>query len=581
MARTRRGGAAAAARCSQTTRTSARAGRARAFVGAPRGGALAWSPDGVPAAEGLECVAAPAPGGGTRACCRATLARAELLADEYPAHFARIARSAARAEGVNLVTAATTWRCFPSLVIVGAQKSGSTALAVHLTRHPSIAFSRDKELHFFDKNESLCPGPLGYLLKFPPRDELKATAEATPFYIASTEACIHMAAQLGRRATYVLIVREPVARAYSEYQMKHRRVQGQDGFEKALQAHAGAILRCVAEAGPRNATRGLRACAPAELQALAKFPQFAASVGVQIARKAKAAKQAGGDDRSALYEWLKACFWVADEGTKEPLADLIGGGRGAARFDATQCFKEGTRERLGDLEAVMRDEVALFHDCARTHFSWMVPPSMEAAADLITKCVRVRTGISAQYLYRGLYAAQLQRCLRGGVVSSDIVVVDQDVLRRDPQRALDAVSVNLPRHTYEDLSDASLKAEMERRWPDFEKSRLAPRRGLHGADALGPRSELARFFAPHNELLFDFVGRRFDWPARRVRCCVRGALCYVAKRGESSRRRVGGPRDERRRDEVDLVLFERREAGDMRRRRGRAFFTIFCFSEQK
>ena len=89
---------------------------------------------------------------------------------------------------MNLVTAATTWRCFPSLVIVGAQKSGSTALAVHLTRHPSIAFSRDKELHFFDKNESLCPGPLGYLLKFPPRDELKATAEATPFYIASTGA---------------------------------------------------------------------------------------------------------------------------------------------------------------------------------------------------------------------------------------------------------------------------------------------------------------------------------------------------------------------------------------------------------
>ena len=323
-----------------------------------------------------------------------------------------------------------------------------------------------------------------------------------------------MAAQLGRRATYVLIVREPVARAYSEYQMKHRRVQGQDGFEKALQAHAGAILRCVAEAGPRNATRGLRACAPSELQALAKFPQFAVSVGVQIARKAKAAKQAGGDDRSALYEWLKACFWVADEGTKEPLADLIGGGRGAARFDATQCFKEGTRERLGDLEAVMRDEVALFHDCARTHFSWMVPPSMEAAADLITKCVRVRTGISAQYLYRGLYAAQLQRCLRGGVVSSDIVVVDQDVLRRDPQRALDAVAHRLPRHAYGDLSDASLKAEMERRWPEFEKNgwRLDAAYTAPMPEAL--RSDLARFFAPHNELLFDFVGRRFDWPAR-------------------------------------------------------------------
>ena len=162
----------------------------------------------------------------------------------------------------------------------------------------------------------------------------------------------------------------------------------------------------------------------------------------------------------------------------------------------------------------MRDEVALFHDCARTHFSWMVPPSMEAAADLITKCVRVRTGISAQYLYRGLYAAQLQRCLRGGVVSSDIVVVDQDVLRRDPQRALDAVSPKLPRHTYEDLSDASLKAEMDRRWPDFEKNgwRLDAAYTAPLPEAL--RGELARFFAPHNELLFGFVGRRFDWPAR-------------------------------------------------------------------
>ena len=29
------------------------------------------------------------------------------------------------------------------------------------------------------------------------------------------------------------------------------------------------------------------------------------------------------------------------------------------------------------------DEVALFHDCARAHFGWGVPPSMDAAADLI------------------------------------------------------------------------------------------------------------------------------------------------------------------------------------------------------
>jgi len=482
---------------------------------APKGGALAWTA-GVPAAEGLECVAAPSPTGGTRACCRATLERAKLLTDEYPAHFARIARSAARADGVNLITAATTWRCFPSLVIMGAQKSGSTALAVHLTRHPQIAFSRDKELHFFDKNESLCPGPLSYLLKFPPRDDLKVTAEATPFYVASTDACSHMASYLGSRATYVLIVREPVARAYSEYQMKHRRVQGQDGFESALQTHANAILRCVAEAGPRNATRGLRACAPSGLQALAKFPQFAASIGVQIARKVKAARQSGGDERAALHAWLSSCFWIQKDGPvlDAALAAIIGGGPGAARFDATQCFSDGTRERLGDLGEVMRAEVALFRDCALTYFPWAVPPTGAAAAGLVAKCVRVRTGISAQYLYRGLYAAQLHRCVRGGVGARNVVVIDQAFLRRDPQRALDAVAVNLPRHTYEDLSDASLKAEMKRRWPDFEKNgwRLDAAYSAPMPEAL--RAELARFFAPHNELLFDFIGKRFDWPAR-------------------------------------------------------------------
>jgi len=41
---------------------------------------------------------------------------------------------------------------------------------------------------------------------------------------------------------------------------------------------------------------------------------------------------------------------------------------------------------------------------------------------------------------------------------------------------------------------------------------LVPGRHLTKVEAL--RGDLARFFAPHNELLFGFVGRRFDWPAR-------------------------------------------------------------------
>ena len=43
--------------------------------------------------------------------------------------------------------------------------------------------------------------------------------------------------------------------------MKHRRVAGQDGFAEALRENAARVLACLVEAGPRNATRGLRACA--------------------------------------------------------------------------------------------------------------------------------------------------------------------------------------------------------------------------------------------------------------------------------------------------------------------------------
>ena len=165
----------------------------------PRGAPLAWSAAGAPSAAGLECVAAPHPGGGpARACCRPTAA---LIADyvaRWGRHTARVARPAAAAEGVAVRAALEAWRCAPSLVIIGAQKAGSTALTGHLARRDDVAFGRSKELHFFDKNESQCLGPLPYLLKFPPMDARVVTAEATPFYLADANACGRIADQLGR-----------------------------------------------------------------------------------------------------------------------------------------------------------------------------------------------------------------------------------------------------------------------------------------------------------------------------------------------------------------------------------------------
>lgn len=46
-------------------------------------------------------------------------------------------------------------------------------------------------------------------------------AEATPFYIASRDACKRMSVTIPD-VKLIVMLREPVARAYSEYQMKKR-----------------------------------------------------------------------------------------------------------------------------------------------------------------------------------------------------------------------------------------------------------------------------------------------------------------------------------------------------------------------
>lgn len=47
-----------------------------------------------------------------------------------------------------------TYYCMPRFMIIGTQKSGTTALAGFLSQHPMVFFPSEKEVHFFDKNAS-------------------------------------------------------------------------------------------------------------------------------------------------------------------------------------------------------------------------------------------------------------------------------------------------------------------------------------------------------------------------------------------------------------------------------------------
>ncbi len=103
----------------------------------------------------------------------------------------------------------------PSFIVIGAMKCGTGSLYRYLAQHPQILHSRPKEAHFFDN--SYTRGASWYRGHFPtPTDAAQQTFEASPSYIFHPQvpARIH---QYDPTVKLILLLRDPVARAYSHY----------------------------------------------------------------------------------------------------------------------------------------------------------------------------------------------------------------------------------------------------------------------------------------------------------------------------------------------------------------------------
>jgi hypothetical protein len=110
-----------------------------------------------------------------------------------------------------------------TLVVAGSQKCGTSAMAAYLASHPSVAFARTKEVHFFDVDQKWDRGVGAYDANWPRGGgkglEFGVRAEATPYYIASHVACKRIAGTMGGEDDdyrLVLMIREPAARMWSE-----------------------------------------------------------------------------------------------------------------------------------------------------------------------------------------------------------------------------------------------------------------------------------------------------------------------------------------------------------------------------
>ena len=125
-------------------------------------------------------------------------------------------------------------RMMPHFMIIGTQKGGTTSLYQYLIQHPCIAPIWIKEPHFFDIY--FYKGLPWYRSHFPTTVEQYysrhiqkhdlITGEASPYYLFHPQAAKRVAKTLPK-AKLIVILRNPVDRAYSQYQHQTR----QEGVE--------------------------------------------------------------------------------------------------------------------------------------------------------------------------------------------------------------------------------------------------------------------------------------------------------------------------------------------------------------
>ena len=125
----------------------------------------------------------------------------------------------------------------PDFIIIGAQKCGTTFLYHLLCQHPYVDAATRKEVHYFDMRFEKGIG--WYRARFPRPREVEGrrviTGEASPYYLYHPHAA-RRAAEAVPQAKLIVLLRDPVDRAFSDYHDKVRQGGERLTFEEAIEA---------------------------------------------------------------------------------------------------------------------------------------------------------------------------------------------------------------------------------------------------------------------------------------------------------------------------------------------------------
>jgi hypothetical protein len=123
----------------------------------------------------------------------------------------------------------------PNFFCIGAQKAGTTSLFHLLRQHPDVFIPPQKEAHFFDHEERFRKGIEWYLDYFYREYENeKICGSITPSYAFHKKCPERMSRMLGKDLKLIFILRDPVNRAWSHYQMQKMKGIESLSFENAI-----------------------------------------------------------------------------------------------------------------------------------------------------------------------------------------------------------------------------------------------------------------------------------------------------------------------------------------------------------
>ena len=133
-------------------------------------------------------------------------------------------------------------RVLPDFLVIGVHKGGTSALYGHICSHPHVVRASFKEVHFFDC-ENYDRGTDWYRSHFVMKGQVAThhsrygrqllTGEASPFYLFHPLVPVR-AFKVLPKAKLIVVLRDPVDRAYSHFEMSCRRGEESLTFEEAI-----------------------------------------------------------------------------------------------------------------------------------------------------------------------------------------------------------------------------------------------------------------------------------------------------------------------------------------------------------